>query len=98
MKEIFDELPEYKKLGDKTVGQIRDADGKVIPGTDTDELRMLKSGEGDKLHEEANELRERCGGHPPGGSYDVGILPRLRDPKEDHKKESNHDPRIRPSR
>lgn len=53
---IFDELPKFGKANRKTYGKIRDENGKILPGAETDELRELMSGEHDSLYDEANEL------------------------------------------
>ncbi|MGW0468475.1 DddA-like double-stranded DNA deaminase toxin [Streptomyces sp. NPDC003027] len=75
VRDIFDDLPKYNGLGDKTYGKIRDSDGKIIPGADTDELRQLMSGRHDDLYAEADALL-KSSGHPlypdrKNGAYDI---------------------------
>ncbi|MET7675826.1 DddA-like double-stranded DNA deaminase toxin [Streptomyces seoulensis] len=61
---IFDELPKFGEVNRKTYGKIRDADGNVIPEADTDELRLLMSGEHDDLFRQANSLLQSSGMYP----------------------------------
>lgn len=61
VQQAFDRLPTYTRTGDKTVGEIRDQYGFVIPEADTDELRQLMSGEHDDLFREADALLKSSG-------------------------------------
>lgn len=67
VRDIFKNLPSYNKTGDKTVGQIRDADGNIIPALQTSDLKQLTSGQHDAWYEKANTLLQTSK-RPPWGS------------------------------